>query len=165
FQLGVVLLQAGLVLSLLALWGEALRGAAPAVPSAARRRLGDALIYVVVLILIGSGVSKLLRVPLAVGEMTLLGLTGGSYLLVAGIEIGNGVILALRPLRALALPLVSAQAGGAICAHLIAGQYFAVLPSAVILSLCWLGIFLRHPEALWSLGAARTGAAARALAS
>jgi hypothetical protein len=48
--------------------------------------------------------------------------------------------------------------GGAICAHLIAGQYFAMVPSAIVLSFCWLGVFLRHPQVLWSLAEFSLGA-------
>jgi hypothetical protein len=40
--------------------------------------------------------------------------------------------------------------GGAICAHVIADQYFAVLPSMIILSLCLLGRILRQPQMLWT---------------
>jgi len=39
---------------------------------------------------------------------------------------------------------------GATCAHAIADQDFAALPSMIILSLCWFGLFLRHPQMLWS---------------
>lgn len=75
-------------------------------------------------------------------------------------EIGCGLLLLVAPLRSLAALIVSAHMGGAICAHVIADQYFAVLPSMLILSLCWLGLFLRHPQMLWSVaGIAATKAA------
>ena len=53
--------------------------------------------------------------------------------------------------------------GGAICAHVIADQYFAVLPSMIILSLAWLGLFLRHPEMLWSFAGIAAAKGPRAI--
>ena len=92
------------------------------VPSTLRRRAGDAMIYLAVFVFIASGLTKLVHVPLAVTEMGLLGLTGFKYPLVASIEIASGVLLLIRPLRCFALLFNSAHVGGAICAHLIAGQ-------------------------------------------
>jgi DoxX-like family len=132
----------------------AMRPAAPA-PTSLRQRVGDVLIYLAVFIFVASGVTKLLHFPPAVTEMGLLGLTGSSYLVVASIEITSGILLLIRPMRSFALLFNSAHVGGAICAHLIAGQYFAMVPSAIVLSLCWLGAFLRHPQVLWSLTEAR----------
>lgn len=120
-------------------------------PSKLRQRVGNVLIYLAVFIFFASGITKFIHVPLAVTEMGLLGLTGASYVLVASIEIWSGVLLLIRPLRSFALLFNSAHVGGAICAHLIAAQYFAMVPSAIVLSLCWLGVFLRHPQVLWSL--------------
>jgi hypothetical protein len=81
-------------------------------------------------------------------------------------EIGCGLLLLVPPLRSLAALIISAHMGGAISAHVIADQYFAVLPSLIILSLCWLGLFLRHPQILWSFGALAAGRTApRALAA
>jgi len=119
--------------------------------SFARAAAGDVMLYVAAFVFLASGVSKLLGVPLAVTEMTLLGLTGTKYLLVAALEIFSGLLLLVKPIRPLAVLFASAHLGGAICAHLIADQYFAILPSAIVLSLCWLGAFLRHPELLASL--------------
>jgi hypothetical protein len=136
----------GGVLIYTAMWPTA------SVPNKFRQRVGDALIYLAVFVFIVSGVTKFVHLPLAVTEMGLLGLTGSSYLLVASIEVTSGVLLLIRPMRSIALLFNSAHVGGAICAHLIAGQYFAMVPSAIVLSLCWLGAFLRHPQILWSLG-------------
>jgi hypothetical protein len=82
--------------------------------------------------------------------MGLLGLTGPKYFLVASIEITSGILLLIRRVRSFALLFISAHVGGAICAHLIADQNLAMVPSAIVLSLCWLGAFLRHPQVLWS---------------
>ncbi len=98
-----------------------------------------------------SGVTKLMQLPFAMTKMGLLQLTGWKLNLVAGIELTSGALLLYRPLRSVALLFNSAHCGGAIVAHLIASQYFAMVPSAIVLSLVWLGAFLRHPETLWSL--------------
>jgi hypothetical protein len=148
----VLVFAIGGVLIYTALWPTA-----PAL-SKFRQRVGDVLIYLAVFVFIASGVTKFLHVPLAVTEMGLLGLTGFRYLLVASIEITSGVLLLIRPIRSFALLFNSAHVGGAICAHLIAGQYFAIVPSAIVLSVCWLGAFLRHPQVLWSLSEVSSGA-------
>ena len=151
FQSAVVLAQACLVAATFGLLVQALMTPAPTEPGARRAALGEALLRLCVVIFIGSGVSKLLHVQLAVDEMAILRLTGFKYTAVASLEILSGLLVLVRRLRSLALPWVSAHVGGAICAHLIAGQYFAMLPSSVILSLFWLGMMLRHPQVLFSL--------------
>jgi hypothetical protein len=158
FQVVAIAIEVILVLALGGVLIQAAMSPSPSVPSKFRQVVGDVLIYLAVLVFIGSGVSKFAHVPLAVTEMGLLGLTGPKYLLVASIEITSGVLLLIRPIRSLALLFNSAHVGGAICAHLIAGQYFAMVPSAIVLSLCWLGVFLRHPQVLWSLSEFPLGA-------
>jgi hypothetical protein len=158
FQVIAITIEAALVL---AIGGvvicTALRPAV-SVMSKSRQRVGDGLIYLSVCIFIASGVTKFFHFPLAVTEMGLLGLTASKYLLVASIEVTSGVLLLIRPVRSFALLFNSAHVGGAICAHLIAGQYFAMVPSAIVLSFCWLGAFLRHPQVLWSLSEVSSGA-------
>jgi uncharacterized membrane protein YphA (DoxX/SURF4 family) len=150
FRIGVVFLELSLAGAIAAVLWQTMRE--PVAHSGkARENFGNALLYLAAFIFVASGASKLAHVSLAVEEMTLLGLTGGKYSLVAAMEIGCGLLLLVRPLRSLAALIISAHMGGAICAHVIADQYFAVLPSAIILSLCWLGLFLRHPEMLWSV--------------
>ena len=149
FRIGVVLIELCLVGAIAAVLRQTMT-AAMSDTRKARAGLGNALLYLAALIFVASGASKLAHVSLAVEEMTLLGLTGGKYTLVAAMEIGCGLLLLVPPLRSLTALIVSAHMGGAICAHVIADQYFAVLPSLIILSLCWLGLFLRHPQMLWS---------------
>jgi len=151
FQIGVVVVEGGLLSAIVAVVLQALINGVPEVLSVQRRNGGNILIYLAALVFLGSGISKLMHVPLVVTEMTLLQLTGWKYVLVVTLEIVGGVLLLFPALRSFALLYVSAHLGGAICAHLIADQNFAMLPSAVILSVCWLGMFLRHPECLWSL--------------
>lgn len=151
FQAGAIAIEALLVFAIAAVLIHTATRPTASVQSKFRQRAGDVFIHLSVFVFIASGVSKFVHVPLAVTEMGLLGLTGSRYLLVASIEITSGVLLLIRPIRSVALLFISAHVGGAICAHLIAGQYFAMVPSAIVLSLCWLGAFLRHPQILWSL--------------
>lgn len=151
FQISVAFaelaLLAGIALVLVRVW----RHGYPREASGQRLPWGNALIYLSAAVFVASGISKLAHYPPAVLEMGLLHLTGGKYLLVACIELTSGVLILIPRLRSLALLFISAHVGGAICAHLIAGQYFAMLPSMVVLTMCWLGMFLRHPQILWSL--------------
>jgi hypothetical protein len=130
---------------------EAATRPGPPPPSRRRERTGEVLMGIAVFLFFMSGVTKLVHVPFAMTEMGLLHLTGWKLTLVAGVELTSGALLLYRPLRSVALLFNSAHCGGAIVAHLAAGQAFAAVPSAVILSLVWLGAFLRHPEVLWSL--------------
>lgn len=150
FRLGIVLIELLLSGAIVVVVARSLRQSETTVLNRSQIILGNALIYIAVLILVASGISKFLGVAPAMTEMTVLGMTGYKYYLVASLEVLDGILLFYQRFRSIALLLVSAQAGGAICAHLIANQEFAALPSAVVLSICWLGVFLRHPQSLWS---------------
>jgi hypothetical protein len=150
FQIAAVAIEMCLAGAALALLLESVRIPDP-VRSPAREMIGNIFIYLTAAVFIFSGTTKLAHAPLAVTEMTLLRLTDDKYLLVVLLEILGGLLLLIKPLRSIALLFVSAHMGGAICAHLIADQYFAMVPSAIILSLCWVGMFLRYPQTLWSL--------------
>jgi hypothetical protein len=140
---------------------EAATRPGPPPPSRTRERAGDILMGLAIAVFFLSGVTKLMHLPFAMAEMGVLRLTGWKLDLVAGVELTSGALLVYRPLRSLALLFNSAHCGGAIVAHLAAGQEFAAVPSAVILSLVWLGAFLRHPEVLWSLSQDAAARAAR----
>ena len=130
---------------------QTLRQPPLAEPSRRRALAGDILLRLATAVFFISGVTKLLHLPFAVQEMTLLHLTGWKYDLVAAVELTSGVLISIRPLRSIALLFISAHCGGAICAHLIAGQEVAMVPSAMVMTVTWLGAFLRHPQMLWSL--------------
>jgi hypothetical protein len=131
-------------------------------PGKGRLRAGNILIGIACLVLLGSGSLKFAHVPQVVEEMSSLNLAGWKLGLVAGLEVTSGLLFLLRPLRSLGLPVVSAYLGAAICAHVQADQYFAVLPTMVVLGCCWLGAALRHPQVLWSLTERRADADAGA---
>ena len=124
-----------------------------------RALAGNVLIAIAAGVLIFSGSLKLAHVPQVVEEMTSLSLAGWKLNLVGALELASGALFLLRPLRSLGLLVTSAYLGAAICAHVQADQYYAVLPAMVVLGSCWLGAALRHPQILWSLG--ELGAAAQ----
>src|SRR5262252_9245522 len=119
--------------------------AAPGSAPGKRRMLaGNILIGIACFILLGSGSLKFAQVPHVVAEMSSLGLAGWKLDLVAFLEVTSGLLFLLRPLRSLGLLVASAYLGAAICAHVQTDQYFAVLPTMVVLGCCWLGTALRH---------------------
>ena len=120
-------------------------------PESWRVRAGNVFIGAAGLIMVASGSLKLAHVPLVVSEMTALGLPGWKLDLVGMLEVLSGVLFLHPRLRSIGLPFASAYLGAAICAHVQIGQYFAVMPTMVILGACWLGAGLRHPHLLWSL--------------
>src|SRR5262249_31608178 len=122
-------------------------------PQPTRAQSGDALIGIAAAIMLGSGCLKFSHVPAVVTEMTSLGLAGWKLNLVAALEIASGLLVLVPRLRSVGLPFASAYLGAAICAHVQSGQYFAVLPTMVVLGCCWLGAGLRYPHLLWSLAA------------
>jgi hypothetical protein len=117
-----------------------------------RALAGNVLIAIAGGVLIFSGSLKLAHVPQVVEEMTSLSLAGWKLNLVGALELASGALFLLRPLRSVGLLVASAYLGAAICAHVQADQYYAVLPAMVVLGSCWLGAALRHPQILWSLG-------------
>lgn len=150
-----LLLGAGMLYVLVLTWR---RGIASS-PGGARRLIGNGLIAAASAVLVFSGSLKLAHVAPVVDEMASLHLAGWKLNLVASLEIGCGLLFAVRPARSIGLLLTSAYLGAAICAHVQSDQYFAVMPTLAVLGCCWLGTALRHPQMLWSFGeraAART---------
>jgi hypothetical protein len=140
----------------------AARQGSDAAPGKRRQLAGNILIAIAGGVMIFSGSLKLAHVPQVVEEMASLSLAGWKLNLVGGLEVASGALLLLRPLRSVGLLVASAYMGAAICAHVQADQYFAVLPAMVVLGCGWLGAALRHPQILWSLaelGAANAAAA------
>jgi|GEM_PF-1576481 len=151
FAIVAAVVELGLVAMLGQLVLGALRQPRAEEPSRRRMMAGKALVNLPAVMLIVGGISKFTYAQFAVAEMTLLGLTGWKYLLVAMLEILSGVTLLIEPIRAVALLILAAHVGGAICSHLIVGQYSAMLPPAILLTASCLGTFMVHPGALWSV--------------
>jgi hypothetical protein len=112
----------------------------------AKRIAGWGLHFVVGGIMIFAGVMKLvLAPPQAVETMTKLGLGGQLRLIGAG-ELVSAVLLLVPFTRSLGILLTSAFWGGVICIHMAHDESYLV-PS-VLLTLAWLGAWLRQPEPL-----------------
>jgi len=99
--------------------------------------------------LIGSAGAKFARVPKVVTELRAMGFDGYRVMLIAVLELLSALLFFIPSTRSAGLLLVSSFMGGAIATHVQHGQPF--LQPAFLLSLLWLGAWLRHPEILWSL--------------
>lgn len=111
---------------------------------------GNLLIFLPALGLVGSSLVKFAQVPGVVHKMTLMGFGGEKLTLIAALEIASALLFAYPKTRSLGLLMLSAFLGGAICAHVQAGQFADAGGPAVFLTLAWAGTWLRHPEVLWS---------------
>jgi hypothetical protein len=129
-------------------------------PSKARIVAGNILITLGGLALLGGGLAKFAHVPKVAAQMTLIGFSGDKLLLVATLEVLAALLVLFRPARPFGLLFVSSYLGGSICAHVQSNQYFEVVPPMIVMGICWLGVVLRHPQALWS-AAAESGSAAQ----
>ncbi len=114
-----------------------------------RRVLGNVLVFVGGIVLIGSAAAKFAHVPKVVNELGAMGFAGKRLLLIAVLELLSAVLFLVRPTRAAGLLLISAYLGGAVATHIQHGQSPA--QPGFILSVLWFGAWLRHPEILWSL--------------
>lgn len=131
-----------------------------------RSRMGNALIRFSGAVLVFSSLVKFAYLPKPVAYMRFLGYEGGKMFLIAAVEMLVAFLFLRRATRATGLLLVSAYFGGAIAAHLALHPlnssapivmfnfhhpYLGVLPAVVVLANAWIGVYLRHPEALWSV--------------
>ena len=111
---------------------------------------GNILMLLPALGLAGSSLVKFAQVPGVVQKMALLGFGGEKLTLVAALEIVSALLFVYPKTRSFGLLFLSAFLGGAICAHVQAGQLGDSAGPAVFLTLAWVGTWLRHPEMLWS---------------
>ena len=117
--------------------------------SKSRYRLGNALVYLSGILLIGSSIAKFAHVPKVASQLATIGFGGERLTIIAILEIVSAVLFLVRPLRAAGFLMASAYMGGAIAAHMGHGE--PVIQPAFVLAVLWLGGWLRHPEILWSL--------------
>ncbi len=115
-----------------------------------RRNAGTLLIVLIGLMLMGSAGAKLVQVPPVIEELGAMGFAGGRLTFIAVLEIVSAVLFLVPSSRAVGLLLVSSFLGGAIATHLQHAK--PILQPSIVLSLVWIGTWLRHPEMLWSLG-------------
>jgi hypothetical protein len=117
-------------------------------PTAKTRRIaGGTLIYLVGGVLLASSAVKFAHMPKVVNEFGSMGFEGSKLTLIATLEIFSAALLLVNTSRSLGLIMVSAYMGGAIATHLQHAQSPAA--PAFVLALTWIGVWLRHPEAVW----------------
>ena len=115
---------------------------------------GGALIVLTGAVLALSAGLKFAGVPPVVRQMAAAGFAGPKLTLIACLEVAGTALFLWPRTRSIGLLLVSAYLGGAICTHVQAGEFPRALLPSVLLSLAWIGTWLRHPQSLWSLRAA-----------
>jgi hypothetical protein len=115
-----------------------------------RQISGRVLMILGGLILIESSSAKFAHIPAVVNRLSAMGFDGTRLTFIAGLEVVSALLLLFAFTRSLGLLLVSSYLGGAIATNLQHGQPI-VLP-AFVLFLIWLGMWLRHPQMLWSFG-------------
>src|SRR5258708_10456787 len=114
----------------------------------ARRIAGTTLIILGGLVLVGSATSKLAHVPQVVSQMNALGFSGEKLTFIGILELLSGLLFLLPGTRSAGLLLVSSYLGGAIATHLQHGE--PILPPSIVLTVLWLGAWLRHPVIVWN---------------
>jgi hypothetical protein len=107
-----------------------------------------------------SSILKFAGVPGVVHQMAAAGYSDGKLTLVAALEISSAVLFLYPRTISFGLLLLSSFLGGAICTHVQMGEYAKGLPPSILLVLAWIGTWLRHPQALWSLSAHRAAKSA-----
>jgi len=138
----------------------------------ARIRFGNSLIRFAGIVVLFSSLVKLAHPAKPVAYMSFLGYQDEKMFLVAAIEIIIGILFLRRATRAVGLLLVSSYFGGAIAAHLASHPlnssapivvfnfhhpYLGALPAIAVLASAWIGVYLRHPQALWNANHAAPG--------
>ena len=116
-----------------------------------RQIAGNILIFLPGLVMGASAIAKFAHVPAVVHPMDACGFPDAKLTLVATLELLSAALFLLPRTRSFGLLLLSAFLGGAICTHVQLGEYGAVGPPSILLSLAWIGVALRHPQVLWSL--------------
>jgi len=114
---------------------------------------GNVLIFLGGFVLLFTAGVKLAQIPKVVDQFNAFGFDGSKLVMVAALELTCAVLFLIPATRSVGLLLVSSYLGGAIATHIQHGQ--SLLPPAIVLTLLWLGAWLRHPELLWSLNRIR----------
>jgi hypothetical protein len=111
----------------------------------------DTLIFLSGLAVVISELLKFARVPAVVNQMTAAGFSGAKILLVATLGFSSAILFLLPRTRSIGVLLLSSFLGGAICLHVQRDEYTKALAPALLLTLAWIGTFLRHRQMLLSL--------------
>jgi hypothetical protein len=125
----------------------------------ARGVAGLLMIVLPSLALAGSSIAKF-AIPAVQIQMGKLGFSGGKLTFIAILEIIGAASFILPRTRSIGLLWVSSYLGGAICAHVQAGEFDKAFSPAMVLLVSWVGTWLRHPQMLWSIARDRRGSGA-----
>jgi hypothetical protein len=132
-----------------------------------RARWGNFLIRFCGYALMLSSAVKFIQPPKALAYMASMGFEGGTFFLVAVLELLSAALLLLPTTRWIGLLLVSSYMGGAIAAHLAVHRFLTGGPflvymathryvgsrvPSIVLAAGWIGTWLSHPAELASLG-------------
>ena len=115
-----------------------------------RRIAGNILIFLPGLVVTVSSIVKFAGLPGVVQNMTADGFSGGKLTLVAALEILSAALFLFPRTRSFGVLILSSFLGGAICTHVQMGEYAKAIGPSVLLTLSWIGTWLRHPQALWN---------------
>ena len=118
------------------------------VPSRKLIWVGRVITAIPVLMLLMSGVMKVMRVPMVVDGFAKMGYPANTVVPIGIVEIACTVLYVIPRTAVLGAILVTAYLGGATNTHVRAGEpfYGAVLFGVMV----WLGLLLREPR-LWPL--------------
>jgi hypothetical protein len=105
--------------------------------------------YLAGILVLGSAALKFVQPPAVVVQFRELGYEGTKLILIGILEICCSLLFMIPYTRSIGLLLLSSYLGGAIATHVGHGQPAALGP-AVLLTLAWLGVSLRHPNIFWS---------------
>jgi hypothetical protein len=129
--------------------------------SRARAMAGNILLLMPGFNLIMTSTMKFVGVPAVVHRMALYGLTGEKLMIAATLELLSALLFLYSKTRSIGLIFLSAFLGGAVSTHVQMGESPRALPAGLLLTLAWLGTYLRHPQVLWSFR--QNGSEARSL--
>ena len=111
---------------------------------------GNILIFLPGLVVTMSSIAKFAGVPGVVHNMAADGFANGKLTLVALLEILSAALFLFPRTRSFGVLVLSSFLGGAICTHVQMSEYAKGIGPFILLTLAWIGVWLRHPQALWS---------------
>ena len=120
-----------------------------------QQTVGNIVITLTGILLVGSAAAKLAHIPKVMTQMATLGFGGNRLLFIGGLELASALLFLLPLTRSWGILLVSSYLGGAIATH-VQHDLPIVVPS-ILLLVIWLGVLLRHREAFWSFGSFKEG--------
>lgn len=115
-----------------------------------KQTVGNIVIGLTGILLLGSAVAKLAHIPKVEMQMADMGFGGNKLLFIGVLELASAALYLLPVARSLGLLLISSYLGGAIATHVQHDK--PIFVPSILLAVIWLGVWLRHSEALWSFG-------------